>query len=591
MPTVREWVERLLPEGANPDDHSVETIPHWPPDVFAVCAVLLDRSGCYSGPHVTGGYPPGEVTRSERMVFARRDYYRKIGRLADQWRDGDWRMLGRLWRALVRRDHGDIAEASGRSAESWRDLAFRLLVVADEVCTGMGFPPRPGISRDQSRQRLFADQYFLQTTRDILREPGRLTYLPRSIACMVPESECCVQPKTITPATGCTLRSFTHNLALLPGIGEVRTNWQFTGRLWTTPKNLNLLAVPFPYRVRTNCFVDEGNATIGSRRLPKSHRDHQGCRSGFFELRQDWLRDRDGGEIDEQHFGSFLVDLIREAQREVGVVHAVVLPEVALTRHLAEGVAEYLGAHADMADLELFISGVTDVDPESGIPRNAVFTAAFDQGPRPVDSTRKYAYSLQNKHHRWMLDRGQIRRYHLGASLDPDSQYWERIDLSGRACHFHVFRLGSSLAALICEDLARIDPVQSVIRSIGPNLVLALLMDGPQLMSRWSARYATILADDPGSSVLTLSSLGMVLRSADPGREAGRQVALWKQSGGDILELSLPKGNHALLLSLWPDPQTRFTLDGRSDRGTTLNLFLSGVQSVAHPSPPAWLAL
>jgi 5-methylcytosine-specific restriction enzyme A len=50
-------------------------------------------------------------------------------------------------------------------------------------------------------------------------------------------------------------------------------------------------------------------------------------------------------------------------------------------------------------------------------------------------------------------------------------------------------------------------------RSVGPNLVVALLMDGPQLTARWPARYASVLADDPGSSVLTLTSLGMCLRS------------------------------------------------------------------------------
>jgi hypothetical protein len=49
--------------------------------------------------------------------------------------------------------------------------------------------------------------------------------------------------------------------------------------------------------------------------------------------------------------------------------------------------------------------------------------------------------------------------------------------------------------------------------AIGPNLVIALLMDGPQLENRWPARYATVLAEDPGSAVLTVTSLGMVRRS------------------------------------------------------------------------------
>jgi len=86
----------------------------------------------------------------------------------------------------------------------------------------------------------------------------------------------------------------------------------------------------------------------------------------------------------------------------------------------------------------------------------------------------------------------------------------------GVTCTFYVFRYGMSMATLICEDLARIDPVQTVIRAIGPNLVIALLMDGPQWQRRWSGRYATVLADDPGSAVLsvTLARYGAALEDA-----------------------------------------------------------------------------
>jgi hypothetical protein len=61
-------------------------------------------------------------------------------------------------------------------------------------------------------------------------------------------------------------------------------------------------------------------------------------------------------------------------------------------------------------------------------------------------------------------------------------------------------------------------------------LLIALLMDGPQLKSRWSGRYAGVLAEDPGSSVLTLTSLGMALRSrpivAGKRIEVSRAIAL-----------------------------------------------------------------
>ena len=80
-------------------------------------------------------------------------------------------------------------------------------------------------------------------------------------------------------------------------------------------------------------------------------------------------------------------------------------------------------------------------------------------------------------------------------------------------------------------------------RSARP-LVIVGLLDGPQLASRWSARYASVLADDPGSSVLTLSSFGMVERSRPEGREASRVIALWKDSTTGVREIPLEPGAH-----------------------------------------------
>ena len=52
------------------------------------------------------------------------------------------------------------------------------------------------------------------------------------------------------------------------------------------------------------------------------------------------------------------------------------------------------------------------------------------------------------------------------------------------------------------EDLARLDEVADLVRRIGPSLIIAVLLDGPQLATRWPCRYASIVADDPGSSGL-----------------------------------------------------------------------------------------
>ena len=73
---------------------------------------------------------------------------------------------------------------------------------------------------------------------------------------------------------------------------------------------------------------------------------------------------------------------------------------------------------------------------------------------------------------------------------------------------------------------------------------MAVLLDGPQLTSRWAARYASVLADDPGSAVLTLTSYGMVQRSRPPGHDPSSVVALWKDPERGTREISLEPGAH-----------------------------------------------
>jgi hypothetical protein len=57
-----------------------------------------------------------------------------------------------------------------------------------------------------------------------------------------------------------------------------------------------------------------------------------------------------------------------------------------------------------------------------------------------------------------------------------------------------------------CEDLASLDEWAELVRSAGPSLVVALLLDGPQLAARWPCRYSSVLVDDPGSAVLHIEA-------------------------------------------------------------------------------------
>ena len=90
-----------------------------------------------------------------------------------------------------------------------------------------------------------------------------------------------------------------------------------------------------------------------------------------------------------------------------------------------------------------------------------------------------------------------------------------------------------------------------------------MLLDGPQLPSRWTARYASVLADDPGSAVLTLTSYGMVERSRPPGRDASRVIALEKDPTRGLREIPLEPGAQGVLLTVCMDRATRYSADRR----------------------------
>jgi hypothetical protein len=174
----------------------------------------------------------------------------------------------------------------------------------------------------------------------------------------------------------------------------------------------------------------------------------------------------------------------------------------------------------------------------------------------------------QDKHHRWRLDRRQIVQYGLGGKLHPNSSWWENIALPRRRIWFIGLRRWLTICVLICEDLARQEPVTDILRAVGPNLVFALLMDGPQLAARWPGRYATVLADDPGSSVLTVTSLGMAqLSRAEDGRQGSRIIALWKDDKyGANVPIELPPGADGVVLSIVEEHKDEWTADGRKKK-------------------------
>jgi hypothetical protein len=198
-------------------------------------------------------------------------------------------------------------------------------------------------------------------------------------------------------------------------------------------------------------------------------------------------------------------------------------------------------------------------------------------GVRVGDSWSHYR---QNKHHRWFLDESQVNQYHLAGALHPSIRWWEAMEVPRRSLQFLELSAGLTLVAVVCEDLARLDEVAELLRDVGPTLVVTILLDGPQLASRWTARYASVLADDPGSAVLTLSASGMVRRSRPPGAPPSSVVALWKDPTRGLREISLDPGAHGVLISLAATPARRRSADGRRPVDNATGLVVAAVHPV-----------
>ena len=221
--------------------------------------------------------------------------------------------------------------------------------------------------------------------------------------------------------------------------------------------------------------------------------------------------------------------LILATRDEVDSVDVVLLPESAIEEAEASALEAVLGRYG----VTMLVAGARQRSAEPGcLPGNWVHIGVnpkLEKGASLPDSADEPWFHIrQNKHHRWSLDERQILQYHLGGALHPHIRWWEATDVPRRSIQFVELGDEITIVSLVCEDLAQINDVAEVIRSVGPTFVYTPLLDGPQLSSRGAARYASVLADDPGSGVITLTSFGMVQRSRPHGRDSSPVVALCK---------------------------------------------------------------
>lgn len=586
--TLLDIVGELLPNGARavtpPSDKvdpegvrlaRVLLCPKWPADVFAVAATLMELSGCYVGASLIDG---------DHRRHA--DYVADVIAAANEWKNSGEcpAAVEGWWGELLGQYHNAPVDDIGRADTPLRpvtSLLMRLLATADEASVGVGWIPRDGEEHATSAIAERATASFLE---DAVENPSEtiavLPYIPNSLCEMVPPDKATVLPKSLTPSVGCTIRSMSHHLALLPPSTVVESQWVLPDNGPTT-NTMRLLVIPYPFRVDDESFVPSGPVRHLGNTRAKMH--------PYFALLPTWL------EHPRQVTARMLRDelilpLVTAAERKFGPnqIDGVLFPECALTKALADELAVLL-KQEPISGLKFLIAGVlvagipgtdaADGQPGGNHARTMLFDADQSEDERLVWDR------AHSKHHRWALDAAQVKRYGLcGVTAPNGAKVWEHIAVGQRRLPFLALRDDLCMTVLICEDLARADPAMPVIRSVGPNLVVALLMDGPQLASRWPGRYATVLAEDPGSSVLSITSAGMVDRSNLNERTPARAIGLWRHERGYNTELYLPAGHHGLVLTLEANGEEQFSLDHRTDGSLTQRWTLEGVTPLAAPA-------
>lgn len=563
----------------------------WPPDIFALSAMLLGHTGAYrrAVSPVEGEWPESDWAR----IAARR---------ADEWRK--WvaagsrgelpasiemyrRQLDRL--GAVKIDHlYDPEEKDGR-LDAWElcRALLELMSISDQVMRGIGvgFAPKVTLEcMEQESTTVPADlSSFVLQASVLLALRGSLSRLPKYRGIVL--------PKARTPQVGLTLRSFSNNVTFHHT--EVDVAWRSFPWFNSDENTINIMIVPWPYEVRADYFAPVPH--------PKAQ-SHLGPHRYFhYESRGDFLDP--GG----------LIRAIRAATSEVRRIHVLVFPEMALRERELAALQKALSEELSPQQIPMIVTGTSakfvDSAPPTGAegegsssdlpeePDGEEDLAAYKVGIHAAGSNRvvlslyygeRWYSVVQDKHHRWKLDGRQIEQYQLGAMLTGTRDWWEAIQITRRRLSVLAANTWLTICPLICEDLARLDPVSEVVRGVGPTLLIALLLDGPQLKERWSARYGSVFADDPGSSVLTVTSLGMSERSVRPGivsvdalaeaKERSRVVALWKDKV-NWHEVEVKNGARAPLkiLTIGARWETEAAFDDRIDRESSAVFVYQGM--------------
>jgi len=531
-PTIQTLWLRL--SGRDIADDLVE----WPPDVFALTDVILEHSGAYRfavSPPFGRRWPPVPNPNWSDTVTS----------TARKWcawaEDAPWpppELIAQEWLILLVEAARPLEDLA--NGQAWRlcEALLTLHALADEACAGMGVSVHvPATTGWKTRAR----------AGELLARRGSLARIPRD--------RLRVLPKVRTADGGISFRSLSRYVCVRGATVDAVWHKAPARQLGTAQQRANVLLLPWPLRIRERDF----------RPVPGSVQRVENEPFGFFEF------------APPEEFDLDLLDrVITAALDEVESVDAIVLPEAAVPPDDLDELEKLLAHHR----VTILVAGVREplLGPDKPFPANWVHLGVHLGG--------RWWHYRQNKHHRWYLDGSQIDQYNLGGALHPSVRWWEATQVPPRAVQFIELAEGITLVVVVCEDLARLDEVADLLRAVGPTLVVTILLDGPQLTNRWTARYASVLADDPGSAVLTLTAYGLVKRSRPAGFPASAVVALWKDPTGGFRELALENGAQGILLSTSVGRTRRRSADGRMPVDNAAELVVAGVSEVRAAEPP-----
>ena len=558
----------------------------WPPNLFAVCSAILSETGVYvklvsPNSSITEIYKDGlQGQNLDQLSHSwKKNIYKQEKCVGHIWNNGtnvsDILLKSSILPLPVRNLISQIFDESNQlksikelsdDAEFIASILF-LLSLADETCAGFGVDTTESWDNNEEHQSLllFVDLILHENERQSLATfcTNRMTVLPKSL----------------TATVGISLQSLSHHLAFISG--EVSAFWNDIKIDSENPshknkENLNVLIIPYPYSVKSEQFKEKLDAP------------HKPKAAKYFTYQPN---------PNLSHLVELTKDLVSKSRSSSHEVDLIVFPEATFRQSIFKDYLRLMNEYFDEIGVKhkpVFIAGVVDkIISNTKVTQFA--SEGFDERNCSVlvpphryenehilnKSTLKGMGYEQVKHHRWQLDHNQISMYGIGTELSaqPGEIFWEGISLENRRVIFTQWEDWFSVCTLICEDLARQEPVSSAIRSVGPNLIIALLFDGPQKKYRWPGRHATTFSEEPGSSVLTVTALGMCQRSIPKipnfklDSDTSRTVALWRDKYIGEKELILQEGDHGILLELSSIMSEQISADCRTDN--CMSVFLT----------------